>query len=289
MLNKSNVVNFDVVKVSLGHIVSFLLATVLSLQILALPTPRLSEEEKDGVIILEGKYQHRNIFIAQALGAEGIGFCAYEIRVNGNLITDEINSSAFEIDLAPFNFEVGQDIVIEIKHKTGCAPKVLNPGGLKPIPTFETVDISIDESQILQWITENETGSLPFTVQQYKWNKWINVGEVQGDGTPDISNYAFHVDFTSGRNKFRVVQFDQAGKVKTSDFVEIESSKPALTFTYAKNKQTIVFSDETGYEIHDKYGDLMMKGFGSIVNVDGLSKDSYWLSFDNTTDSFDKK
>ncbi len=276
-------------KLSFGHIISVLLLVVFSLRVWASPTPRLSEEEKDGVIILEGKYQHRNIFIAQALGSEGIGFCAYEIRVNGNLITDEINSSAFEIDLSPFNFKIGEDIVIEIRHKMGCAPKVLNPGGLKPQPTFETVDISIDEAQILQWITENETGSLPFIIQQYKWNKWINVGEVQGDGTPDISNYAFHVDFTSGMNKFRVIQVDQAGKLKTSDFVEIESNKPKLTFTYTRNKQELVFSDETGYEIHDKYGDLMMKGFGSSVDVSGLSKDNYWISFDNSTDSFVKK
>lgn len=265
------------------------LLILINLVSVANPTPKLSDEEKDGVIILEGKYQHRNIFIAQAFGKEGIGFCAYEIRVNGNLITDEINSSAFEIDLAPFNFEIGEDIVIEIRHKMGCAPKVLNPGGLKPLPTFETVNITIDETQILQWITQNETGSLPFVVQQYKWNKWINVGEVQGDGTPDISNYAFHVDFTSGVNKFRVVQFDQAGKVKTSDFVQIESNQPKLTFTYTRNKQLVVFSDETGYEIHDKYGDLMIKGFGESVDVSGLSKDDYWISFDNTTESFIKK
>lgn len=272
-----------------GHIVAIFLLTLVYSVSLANPTPKSAEEEKDGVIILEGKYQHRNIFIAQALGTEGIGFCAYEIRVNGNLITDEINSSAFEIDLAPFNFEIGEDIIIEIRHKMGCAPKVLNPGGLKPQPTFETVNISIDEAQILQWITENETGSLPFIVQQYKWNKWIDVGEVQGNGTPDISNYAFHVDFTSGLNKFRVVQFDQSGKTKTSDYVEIESSKPKLTFTYTRSKQIVVFSDDTGFEIHDKYGDLMMKGFGSSVDVSGLSKDSYWLSFDNSTESFLKK
>lgn len=275
-------------KVYFKHITLIAVLSLLTFAVWA-ETPKLSEDEKDGVIILEGKYQHRNIFIAQALGSEGIGFCAFEIRVNGNLITDEINSSAFEIDLAPFNFEIGEDITIEIKHKMGCAPKVLNPGGLKPQPTFKTVDINIDEAQILQWITEDETGSLPFVVQQYKWNKWIEVGEVQGDGTPEISNYAFHVDFTSGQNKFRVVQTDQSGKIKTSDIVEIESNKPKLTFTYTRKKQLVVFSDETGYEIHDKYGDLMMKGFGSSVDVASLTKDDYWLSFDNSTDSFEKK
>ena len=245
--------------------------------------------EKEGTIILEGKYQQRNIFIAQAIGAEGFGFCAYEIRVNGNLIVDEINSSAFEIDLAPYNFELGQDITIEIKHKYGCAPKVLNPGGLKPKPTFETVNIKINEDQILEWITENETGSLPFIVQQYKWNKWIDVGQVQGKGTPQISNYAFHVDFTSNINKFRVVQIDPEGKIKKSTTVEIESTKPKLTYTYNKNKQELIFSNETGYEIHNKYGDLVLKGYNASVDISSLIKDEYWISYDSNTESFSKK
>ncbi len=246
-------------------------------------------DDKEGIIILEGKYQQRNIFIAQAIGAEGFGFCAYEIRVNGKIIFDEINSSAFEIDLVPYNFELGEDIIIEIKHKSGCAPKVLNPGGLKPKPTFETVDIKINDNQILEWITKNETGSLPFIVQQYKWNKWIDIGEVQGSGKKEISNYAFHVDFTSDLNKFRVIQIDPEGKIKKSTSVDIESTKPKLTYTYTKSKQEIVFSNETGFEIHNKYGDLVLKGYSSSVDVSSLPKDDYWISYDNSTESFTKK
>lgn len=246
-------------------------------------------DDKEGIIILEGKYQQRNIFIAQALGAEGFGFCAYEIRVNGKIIIDEINSSAFEIDLSSYNFELGEDIIIEIKHKSGCAPKVLNPGGLKPKPTFETVDISIDEDQTLSWVTENETGSLPFIVQQYKWNKWIDVGQVQGTGKVETSNYAFHVDFTSDLNKFRVIQMDPEGKIKKSSTVEIESLKPKLTFTYTKSKQQVIFSNQTGFEVHNKYGDLVLKGYSSVVDVSSLVRDDYWISYDSKTESFNKK
>ena len=116
------------------------------------------EETKESIIIIEGKYQERNIYIANAFGASGIGFCTYEVRVNGDLVLDEINSSAFEIDLANFNFKLGDNIVIEIRHKNGCSPKVLNPGSLKPSPTFETIDIKIGEDGFLEWITKNEQG-----------------------------------------------------------------------------------------------------------------------------------
>ena len=80
---------------------------------------------------------------------------------------------------------------------------MLNPGGLQPKPTFNTVDISVSEDGFLEWITTDEFGSLPYMVEQYKWNKWMKVGEVQGVGTPGTNNYAFHVDFVSGKNKFR--------------------------------------------------------------------------------------
>ncbi len=241
--------------------------------------------DKEGVIILEGKYQERNIYIAQSLGDAGFGFCAYEIRVNGNLITDDINSSAFEIDLSPFDFKLGDDITIVIKHKSGCAPKILNPGGLKPKPTFKTVDIKIDDSQILEWITEGEFGVLPYKVQQYKWNKWVDVGEVEGEGTPNISNYAFHVEFTSGDNKFRVIQIDATGKIKKSKSISIDSDTPKLSYTIVKERKNkkVVFSAATGYEVHDKFGTLKLKGFDYQVDITSLISDDYWLSYDNTT------
>ena len=51
-----------------------------------------------GVIILEGNYQGKNLYIQNPFGSGGVGFCVTEVLVNGNITTDEINSSAFEID-----------------------------------------------------------------------------------------------------------------------------------------------------------------------------------------------
>lgn len=252
-------------------------------------TPVKSDADKDGVIILEGKYQERNIFIANAFGSEGVGYCTFEIRVNGDLITDDINSSAFEIDLSSFKLKMGDDVVIEIRHKRGCTPKVINPGGLSPKPTFETNDIFINNDGFLEWITVNENGSLPFVVQQYKWNKWVDIGEVQGNGRPSTNNYAFHVDFISGINKYRVVQRDGTGKLKMSQSTEIVSDRPQLSFIYNKKSGKIIFSDKTRYELFDKFGRILMRGYGSDMDVYSLAKDEYWICFDSRTDKFTKK
>ena len=55
-----------------------------------------------GVLIVEGKYQQKNLYIQNGFSSNGVGFCAYEVKVNGQVTADEVNSSAFEIDFAPF-------------------------------------------------------------------------------------------------------------------------------------------------------------------------------------------
>ena len=76
---------------------------------------------KSSVLVVEGKFQNKNIYIQNAFGTNGVGFCATEIKVNGKITTDEINSSAFEIDLASMNIKPGQKVTIEIIHKNMIA------------------------------------------------------------------------------------------------------------------------------------------------------------------------
>lgn len=57
---------------------------------------------------------------------------------------------------------------------------------MKPRPTFEVVSMNINSAGIfLKWTTKNESGPLPYVVEQFKWNKWVYVGEVQGLEGPE--------------------------------------------------------------------------------------------------------
>src|ERR1700758_973113 len=96
-----------------------------------------------GVLVVEGKYQQKNLYIQNGFSSNGVGFCAFQVKVNGQITTDEVNSSAFEIDLSPFKLKAGDKVTVEIEHKDGCIPKVLNPEALKPKPTFDIVSISM--------------------------------------------------------------------------------------------------------------------------------------------------
>ena len=47
----------------------------------------------------------KNIFVKNPFGGAGVGYCAFEVTVNGKLSPDEVNQSAFEIDFGNHNFE----------------------------------------------------------------------------------------------------------------------------------------------------------------------------------------
>ena len=243
-----------------------------------------------GVIVLDGNYQGKNLYIQNPFAGSGVGFCVYEVTVNDQVTTDEINSSAFEIDFKNFNFKMGDKIEVKIKHKDDCKPKVLNPEVLKPKSTFEIISIKIEKDEVLKWSTKNETGKLPFIIEQYRWNKWVKVGEVEGNGTPSNNDYSFKVAPHSGKNQFRVKQIDYSNQPRFSPKpAEFMSLKSEITFAPQKVSGKLDFSDETMYEIYDQYGNVVKKGFGKSIDCSNLTRGVYYINFDAKTADFIKK
>lgn len=247
-----------------------------------------------GVIILEGNYQGKNLYVQNPFGSGGVGFCVTEVLVNGNITTDETNSSAFEIDFKPHKLAIGEKIEIKIKHKEDCKPKVLNPEVLKPKSTFEVIAMTVDKDGTVKWSTKSETGKLDYAVEQFRWNKWVKVGEVAGVGTPSTNNYTFKVVPHSGANQIRVRQTDYSGQPRLSKPVSFTSDVPEISFAPVKVSKDISFvaSDkpyETMYEIYDQYGNVVKRGFGSSVDASNLAKGGYFLNYDNKMGEFIKK
>lgn len=244
---------------------------------------------KAGVLVVEGKFQNKNLFIQNSFASNGVGFCATEIKVNGQITTDEVNSSAFEIDLAAMNIKPGQKVTIEIAHKSDCMPVVLNPEVLKPRPTFEVLNMNINSSGVLKWTSKNESGALPYIVEQFKWNKWVPVGEVQGIGTADNHDYAFQVSTHSGENKFRVKQLGLGSAPRISESVILNSMTEKPTFMISKDAKAVQYSYETAFEIYDSFGTIVKKGFGKETSIENLPKGKYYLCYDNLVTEFEKK
>jgi hypothetical protein len=242
-----------------------------------------------GILVVEGKYQDKNLYIQNGYAGNGVGFCTYEVSINGKVSADEVNSSAFEIDFAAFQIKPGTPVIVEIRHKDDCMPKVLNPEALKPKATFEVVNISIDKSGLLNWSTKNEFGSLQFIVEQYRWNKWIPIGEVKGGGAIDKNSYSFQTTGHSGENKFRVKQIGYGDLSKVSPNVTFISDLTLPTYIFDKKQDNIEFSAETMYEVFDEYGNVIKRGYGNKLDITNLSRGSYYLCYDNIMTDFKKK
>jgi len=248
----------------------------------------LSISVSAGNIVLKGTFQGENLYVKNPFAPSGVGYCIYEVTVNGMTTTDEINSSAFEIDLSVYGFKKGEELTVTLKYKDGCEPKVLNPEVLNPVATFEIKDFKVNGDKI-SWSTVNESGPLPFFIEQYRWNKWVNVGEVKGSGKQTLNNYSASVRLHSGENRFRLKQVDYRKKPRYSEEITVMSSKPEVTFSPTRVDDVITFSAPTMYEIYDAYGGIVFKGYGDKVKVGGLTKGKYYINYDNKMDRFTKK
>jgi hypothetical protein len=248
-----------------------------------------------GVIIIEGNYQGKNLYVQNPFASGGVGFCVTEVFVNGNLTTDETQSSAFEIDFKPHKLTIGDKVEIKIKHKEDCRPKVLNPEVLKPKSTYEVTAMSVSADGTLKWSTKGESGKLPFVIEQFRWNKWVKVGEVDGKGTAAANDYDYKVIPHSGKNQFRLKQTDYSGQPRLSKAVDFSSQTCDVSFTPQKVSKDINFAcggdkpAETMYEIYDQYGNIVKRGYGNKIDCSNLPKGGYFLNYDNKMGEFVKK
>ena len=239
-------------------------------------------------LIIEGKFQNKNLYVHNGFNKNGVGFCTQEIRVNGRITTDETNSSAYEIDLKALQLKYGEDVLIEIIHSDECTPKVLNIEDLRPSPSFEIIQFNISAEGLFKWTTKNEMGSLPYEIEQYKWNKWVKVGEIAGLGKADKNEYAFQLPLHSGQNKFRIKQKGLNSEIKLSKDFTILSQVNKPSYAIQKNKSSIDFSNETSFEVYDEFGQIVKKGFGKQVEIKQLPKGEYNLCYDSFVTEFKK-
>lgn len=250
-------------------------------------------------LVLEGTYQGENLFVQNPFSASGVGFCVADVTVNGEQSIDEINSSAFEIDFTSYQLFRGQSVKVVITYKDGCKPNVLNAEVLKASSTFVVTASSVSKDGTLTWETKDESGSLPYVIEQFRWNKWIKIGEVKGKGLAGPNKYSFKTKPHSGPNKFRLKQVDFTRKARLSKVIKlIRSSTPEVMITTAdlsKVKTTIDFGTPTGaatetmYEVVTDAAVLVKKGFGSTIDVSTLKKGNYYLFYDTKMVAFTKK
>jgi hypothetical protein len=236
---------------------------------------------------IEGYYQGKNIYVQSALADDGFGFCVSKVMVNGAAVPVNVRSSAFQINLDEYDLEIGEEVLIVFEHDEGCQPKLLNPEVLLPKSTFVLENLTCTPEGHITWKTKNETGKLNYLIEQYKWNKWVVVGEVSGEGSPNLTSYTYIMLPHSGENTIRLAQYDNTGNKRTTkSFSYLAKTVNEPIMNMIKTKQIIEFTADkvrvkTKYEVYDAFGNITKKGYNSIIDYSNLQPGVYHINYDN--------
>jgi hypothetical protein len=238
---------------------------------------------------VSGIYQGEDLYVVNEVGDQGVGFCCYEVRVNGVLTTDETNSHAFEIDLDALDLEIGRSVIVQLSHRQGCRPRILNIESVRPLAGFDLRSITVDNPGELAWKVASEQGALPYAVQQYKWGRWVEVDRVMGKGSDALQAYTSQVRHVPGLNRYRVVQTDlDGGRVKSRETSFIREAE-AITFAYDKKSQELRFSELTHFEVIDAYGTTVVRGENNNIDLRLVPKGTYFLNYGAQSAEFKKR
>jgi hypothetical protein len=244
-------------------------------------------------MVVKGIFQGMDLYVQNPMldDGEGVLFCVTDIKINDVEYDDVINSSAFRIALSDLNIELGAQVLITLIHSSECRPRIINPEILKPLSTYQLIEMDLGYENMLSFTTNGESSKLPFYVQQYRWGRWVNVASVEGKGGPGKQNYSVKVYPHHGENKFRIYQNDHLHRTITSDEKTYEIAKDSVVVEtkISKIKTQIKFSDITYYIIQNEYGEAISKGYDEQVDVADLPKGKYYLRYDNSWLEFTKK
>lgn len=245
------------------------------------------------LLSLEGTYQEKNLLVNNPPMADGFGYCISKVLVNGEILPAVIQTSHFEIDFKLFHLKKGDEVFVVLEHAEGCEPRFLNPSILLPKSTFECTQISAQKDGLISWTTINEQAVLDFSVEQYKWGRWVEVGQVKGKGSKTKNNYQFQLTPHSGKNTVRISQTDSSGKPRISKSTSFTSNVPVVTFSPTKVHSSLTFKAKgqlakTKYEIYDAYGNLLKTGFGTNVDCRNIVSGVYYINYDNKSEKFIK-
>jgi hypothetical protein len=241
-----------------------------------------------GEITLSGNYYGNNLVVLNP--SIGNGFCVTEVLVNGKKTSDEIRSNSFEIDFSLLELKSGDPVKVVIKYHDGCTPTIVNPQALTAHSAFTFVSIKFDRSGKLTWTIKGELGEDPFFVEQFRWNKWVQVTEVRPSDTIHNSTYAVDVNTHYGLNQFRIVKTDASGNPiysKVAKYNNIKATEVELISSKITDK--ISFSAETMYELFDQNGNYLSGGIAKDVDASDLGKGKYFLNYDTKSVTVTKK
>lgn len=239
-------------------------------------------------ISISGMYYSNNVYVYNPSVSDS--FSIQTLIVNTDTITQELNTNGIEIDLSTYNFEEGDRVEIKVFYKGKFPPVIVNPEALMPPVKFKISRPVYTKDDELQWQVRGVPGDYPIVIEQYKWNQWKNVAEVDPVDTVANNIYKIPIRPHSGKNIYRVKSYNIKGEQVMSRNVIFSAAGYSPIYIQTKKfEDEITLSSKTEYEIYDLESNLILNGYDRYIKIKTLTKGTYLIFFDNQIQEFKKK
>lgn len=141
-----------------------------------------------------------------------------------------------------------------------------------------TIDnLTIQKSGQISWTTTNELEKTIFIIQEFRWNKWMTISEVNGKGFGNNS-YSYLADTTCGIYQVRIC----SGKYCSSNAVYPDPMSIEL-ISATREVSVLKFNAKTKFEVYNAKGKKILFGCDAKIDITKLIKGTYYLNYGNKT------
>jgi hypothetical protein len=232
-------------------------------------------------LVFRGSYNGTNLFLYNPAQAQG--HCIAAVYVNGEAVELKAQA-ALEIDLSRFKRD--DEVVVLVRHQSGCLPKLLNPRALSSPEQFELADLVLTDSS-LAWQAHAGPNDGQYFVEAFRNNFWRVEQSVTRAKRAPGQRFVVPVYHLPGQNKYRIKFLDDfTGKTHYSAELTHHSDKSPASHLLGAG--LIEFSEPLAYEVRDLQHRLVARGRGEVADCAQLADGQYLLLYHHRTVRFDK-
>ena len=142
---------------------------------------------------------------------------------------------------------------------------------------------------IINWVTSSEKNSDYFIMERSENGmNWFELARIDGAGNSSVDNYYQCIDkepFIS-HTYYRLIQVDFNGNSKMHNDIVVEN-RSTVFYTYSKEGSTTIFlSSPYPSECYNMMGQLVSRGYGDSLNINGFNQGIYMCKIGRLTRKF---
>ncbi|WP_375578808.1 hypothetical protein ABWH96_17560 [Marivirga tractuosa] len=240
-------------------------------------------EAKDSYF--RGFFHGENVFVRNPYLGQDAGFCIEKIYLNGELVVENPEISAFEIDMQ--DLEMDTRVVIRIVHHDDCQPELTNPEVIENDLKFSWLKVYVDEDQII-WITTKESKEGFYIVEKNMDDGWMPLDTIKTKGGIFINQHSIELDHIQGDNLYRVQYHDPKMEVNFSESFNFYSDKEEISHAIDEDNWIIEFTQEVSYLLYNDNSKIIKRGKDVSCDIRKLPKGQYMIKYDGKKVYFEK-